>query len=473
MPNITNYSANEGFFGFFNEISKIPRGSGNTKGIADYLVDFAKKRGLEYKRDNADNVVIKKPATQGYEKRPAVIIQGHTDMVLQAESGVTKDMNKEGVELVVDGDFLCAEGTTLGADDGIAVAYALALLDSKDIPHPAIEAVFTSDEEIGLLGAAALDCSDLKGKIMINIDSDVEGVFTVGCAGGRRVDITLPVERTDVSGDKYTLIIDGLLGGHSGVEIDKGRTNAAKRIADYLSALGNIRLISLDSGVADNAIPPSATAEFIADTDISDLSAAIEEIKKSVPEGAERENTTLVKSGVADAALTSKDTGKLISLISELPSGIIAMSADIEGQVETSLNLGILRLEESHASISFSLRSSKENEKQALADRVAKIAGSYGAEISEHGDYPGWDYKKDSHLREVMCKVYSEMYGKDAEVITIHAGLECGIFSDKIEGLDCVSAGPDAFDIHTPKERLSISSAIRFWEYLIKVLENI
>lgn len=473
MLDLTKHKEAEAFLSFFAEISKIPRGSGNTKGIADHLASFARSRNLEFYRDEADNVVIKKPATKGYENRPTVMIQGHTDMVLQAASGVTKDMDNEGVELVIDGDFLRAEGTTLGADDGIAVAYALAILDSRDIPHPDIEAIFTSDEEIGLIGATALDCSELKGKTMINIDSDIEGVFTVGCAGGRRVDIKLPVERADVSGNKYTLIIDGLLGGHSGVEIDKGRTNATKRIAEYLAALGDIRLVSLSGGVADNAIPPSATAEFISDKCPDAISEIIDGLKEALPENAEHETVTLIKSGECDSALTAKSTDSLTSLICELPSGIIAMSKDIEGQVETSLNLGILRLEEGHASISFSLRSSKEKEKQALADRVASIAGSYGAEISEHGDYPGWEFKKDSHLREVMCKVYGETYGKDAEVITIHAGLECGIFSDKIEGLDCVSAGPDAFDIHTPKERLSISSAVRFWNYLLNVLKNI
>ena len=245
MLDFTNYKEAETFLRFFAEISQIPRGSGNTKGIADYLVDFAKARGLEFYRDEADNVVIKKPATADCIGRPAFIIQGHTDMVLQAASGVTKDMDNEGVELVFDGDFLRANGTTLGADDGIAVAYALAILDSSDISHPDFEAIFTSDEETGLIGATALDCSAINGKIMINIDSDVEGVFTVGCAGGRRVDISLPVAREALSHDKYTLIIDGLLGGHSGVEIDKGRTNATKRIAEYLAALGDIRLISL------------------------------------------------------------------------------------------------------------------------------------------------------------------------------------------------------------------------------------
>lgn len=458
---------------FFAEISKIPRGSGYTGAIADYLVDFAEKRGLWHYRDKANNVIIKKPATAGLESRPTVIIQGHTDMVLAKVSSCTRDLLKEGIVLDIDGDFLHAVGTTLGADDGIAVAYALSLLDSDDIPHPAIEAVFTSDEEIGLLGADALDCSYLEGKIMINIDSDVEGVFTAGCAGGRRVDIQLSLNREPVSQDKYTLILDGLAGGHSGIEIDKGRTNAAKKIADYLSDIDGIRLVSLSSGIADNAIPAAAVAEFICDASVDDISAVLDKIKGEIPEGAERETVTLIKSGKADNAISACDTKKLISLIKALPTGIINMSADIEGQVETSLNLGILKLDDCKASLSFSLRSSKNDKKQSLAEKIEEIATSFGALVSSHGDYPGWEYKADSALRDTMCKVYKDMYEKDAEVITIHAGLECGIFSDKISGLDCISMGPDAYDIHTPDERLSISSAKRVWEYLKEVLKNI
>ena len=457
----------------FAEIAKIPRGSGNTDAIADYLVDFADKRGLWHYRDKANNVVIKKPATAGLESRPTVIIQGHTDMVLAKDSSCTRDLLNEGVILAVDGDFLHAVGTTLGADDGIAVAYALALLDSEDIPHPAIEAVFTSDEEIGLLGADALDCSCLDGRIMINIDSDVEGVFTAGCAGGRRVDIKISLTREPVSQDKYTIILDGLAGGHSGIEIDKGRTNAAKRIADYLSDIDGIRLVSLSSGIADNAIPAMAEAEFVCDASVDDISAVIDRIKGEIAEGAERETVTLIKSGKADSAITACDTKKLISLIKALPTGIINMSEDIEGQVETSLNLGILKLDDDGASLSFSLRSSKNDKKQALAEKIEEIATSFGALVSSHGDYPGWAYRADSALRDTMCTVYKEMYGKDAEVITIHAGLECGIFSDKISGLDCISMGPDAYDIHTPDERLSLSSAERVWEYLKEVLKNI
>ena len=473
MINVTQSKSAGNVFNFFDEISKIPRGSENTKKIADYLVSFAKARSLDFIRDEKDNVVIRKSATEGYESRSGIIIQGHTDMVIQKAAGVTFDMEKEGVRLIVDGDYIPADGTTRGADDGIAVAYALAILDSDDIPHPELEAVFTSDEEIGLIGATALDCKKIKGRMMINIDSDVEGVFTAGCAGGRRADITLKASATTASGDKYTLMIDGLKGGHSGVEINKGRTNAVKRLGEYLAAIPDIRLISLSGGVADNAIPPSAIAEFISSRTTSELSEIVNDVKKQLPPCAEHENITLVKAGDACSALTSESSKNLISLICELPSGVIAMSEDIKGQVETSLNLGIANLSDGVMTLSFSLRSAKGAEKEKLSERVKEIAKKHGASISEHGDYPAWEYRKDSPLRDTMCRVYKEMYGKDAEVITIHAGLECGIFSDKIEGLDCISMGPDAHDIHTPDERLSISSTVRVWEYLLEVLKNI
>ncbi len=461
------------FFGFFEEISKIPRGSGNTKPIADWLSEFARARGLEYFRDGADNVIIRKPAVPGYENRPAIIFQGHTDMVLGSESGDLSSLEENGVKIIYEGDLIRADGTTLGADDGVAVAYALAILDSDDIPHPDFEAVFTSDEEIGLLGGTALDGNNIHGRMMINIDSDIEGIFTAGCAGGRRVDITLPVSYENAKGKRYTLTVDGLFGGHSGIDINKGRTNATKRLAEYLSALGDIRLISLFGGVADNAIPASATAEFISEGPTSELSSVIDNIKASLPEDSEKESVTLAKAGEAELALSIEDTKKLISLICELPSGVIKMSRDIEGQVETSLNLGIAKLDKDSLSISFSLRSAVGAEKERLSDRVSDIAKKYGASVSTHGDYPAWEYRKDSPLRDTMCKVFKDMYGKEPEVVTIHAGLECGIFSDKLSGLDCVSIGPDAYDIHTPKERLSKSSAIRVWEYLLEVLKNI
>lgn len=472
MIDLKNSSA-AAVFDYFAEISEIPRGSGNTKPIADYLVKFAKDRSLEFYRDETDNVIIKKPEAKGFEDRPAVILQGHTDMVLQKAVGVTRDMEKNGVKIILDGDFIKADGTTLGADDGIAVAYALALLDSTDIPHPAIEAVFTSDEETGLVGAEALDCSYLSGKVMINLDSDEEGVFIAGCAGGRRIDISLPLTYEKTKAKKYTLIIDGLLGGHSGIMINEGRTNAIKRIAEYLSAFKDVKLINISGGVADNAIPPSAAAEFVSSLSLDALSDIADKIKRKLPECAEKETVTLALAGEADSVLTEECTKNLLSLINSIPYGVISMSHEALGMVETSINLGVIALCDGLAGVTTSLRSSKDSEKEALAGKIKEIASLHGAGINEHGDYPGWDFKKDSHLRETMCKIYRDMYGEEAKVITIHAGLECGLFSKKIEGLDCISMGPTAHDIHTPAERLSVSSTERVWEYLKAVLKNI
>lgn len=460
-------------FHFFSEISKIPRGSGNTEAIADYLIQFAKDKNLDYYRDGFNNVIIKKPGTEGYENKSAIIIQGHTDMVLQKADGVTADMEKNGVNLFLDGDFIKAEGTTLGADDGIAVAYALALLDSSDIPHPPLEAVYTSDEEIGLIGAEALDCSHLTGKMMINLDSDEEGVFIAGCAGGRRIDISLPILYEQTDEKKYTLIVDGLLGGHSGIMINKRRTNAVKRLSEYLYAFGDIRLIRISGGVADNAIPSSATAEFVSSLSLNELSEIADRLKKSLNESSEKENITLALAGKADRVMTAETTKRVISLIKDIPYGVIKMSNEIPGMVETSVNLGIISTGDTHITITTALRSSKDDEKERLALSIKETCKLYGASINEHGDYPGWEYKKDSHLRDIMCEIYRNMYNKDAEVITIHAGLERGLFSKKIDGLDCISMGPQAHDIHTPDERLSVSSTERVWEYLKEVLKNI
>ncbi len=465
-------SSAESVFRFFGEISKIPRGSGNTKNIADYLVRFANERGLSVHRDKADNVIIKKPATPGFENSTTLILQGHTDMVLGSADGNT-DNFLSGVKIIVDGDFIRADGTTLGADNGIAVAYMLALLDSEDIHHPALEAVFTSDEEIGLIGAEALDGSMLSGKVMINLDSDEEGVFTAGCAGGRRIDITLPIEYKTEKNKKYKFILDGLLGGHSGVMINEGRTNAIKRICEYLSAFGNINLVNLSGGVADNAIPASAEAEFVSSLSIKELSDIVKKVKDALPEAAERENVALIESEAGDKIITRESTENLLALISAIPFGALKMSDDIPDMVETSANIGIINVTNGNANVSISIRSSKDEEKEALANKIKDTAKSCYASASEHSDYPGWEYKKESRLRDTLCKTYRNMYGKEAAVITIHAGLECSIFAKKVEGLDCISLGPTALDIHTPDERLSISSTERVWDFLKETLKNI
>ncbi len=472
MINFPDLGSAKSVFDFFVDFSKVPRGSTHTSAIAEYLVDFARARGLEHRRDEHDNVIIKKPATSGLENRPTVVLQGHTDMVLAENDECNINLLTDGLKLYVDGDFLRARGTTLGGDDGVAMAYALALLDSKDIPHPAIEAVFTSDEEIGLLGAVGLDTSDLKGRVMFNIDSDAEGIFTVGCAGGMRVDIKLPVSRSVESKVGYKLTVSGFKGGHSGVEIDKGRRNAIKALAEGLALVNDISIVKMGGGNADNAIPRSAECVFVTDADISNIN--FEHVLKEKYGDIEEDMAVALERLEGEFVGCSKESSaKAISLINECPSGVIRMMEDIEGLVETSLNLGILAMSDDAMEISFSVRSAVGAEKEKLANRLLEIAEAHRASFGRHGEYPAWEYRKESHLRDTMCQVYRDMYGKDPVVMTIHAGLECGIFSDKMDGLDCVSIGPDNFDIHTTEERLSISSTIRVWEYLVEVLKRI
>ena len=474
MIDFSDHKNAEAVFGYFLEISKIPHGSGNTSHIANYLESFASDRGLEYFRDGANNVVIKKPATAGLESRPTVILQGHTDMVAEKLPTSDKNMETEGLEVYRDGDFLRAVGTTLGGDDGVAVAYALALLDSTDIPHPAIEALFTSDEEIGLIGAGALDTSMLDGKIMINIDSDDEGIFTVGCAGGVRNDVALPVSSAPSGDKKYKLTVSGLLGGHSGVEIDRGRANAIKLLATTVCDMENVRIASICGGNADNAIPRECTAYFTTSDDAESwVNLARAACAKAYSETDPDVAFTLEETDFDFEPLDKDSTDKLLSIINDTPSGVIAMSREIEGLPESSQNIGIVKIENGVFRMTVSVRSAKSAKKAELAASIKSTAEKYGADYSSRGDYPAWEYKPDSRLRDVACKVFSDMYGKDASVITIHAGLECGIFSDKIEGLDCLSLGPDNYDIHTTEEHLSISSTARVWEFLLNVLKEI
>lgn len=473
MLNFDKYGKAATALRFFEEFSKIPHGSGNVGAITDYIVDFAKARGLFYTRDSANNVLIRKSATPGYENRPTVIFQGHTDMVAVKTADTDIDMEKDGLDLYIDGDFLRARGTSLGGDDGVAIAYALAILDSDSIQHPEFEAIFTSDEETGLEGAAAMDCSSVKGRYLINIDSDCEGIFTVGCAGGIRVDACFPTKRSAYGAYAYKLKLDGLLGGHSGTEIGKGRLNAIKELNTAISQIPGARLVSFTGGTFDNVIPCSAEAVIRTEKEIDNSGAFsaefIEARRQSEP------NITFEIAELCDTAtpLDESCNEKFISAINSTPTGVVAMSSDIPGLVETSLNLGTLQVTEDAVRVTYSIRSSKEKDKSELEGHITRILSSFGAEVSSRNGYPAWEYKRDSYLREHMCKVYRELYGKDAEVITIHAGLECGLFSNKIEGLECVSVGPDNYDIHTTEERLSLSSFERVYEYLTEVLKTI
>lgn len=464
-------------FEYFETISDIPRGSGKTEKISDYCENFAKEKGLDYCRDEAGNVIIFKKGSEGRENEQPVILQGHLDMVCEKENDCNIDFETDGLSLAVDGDFVYAEGTTLGGDDGIAVAMCLALLDSDDISHPPIEAVFTVDEEIGMLGADALDTSVLKGKRMINIDSENEGVLWVSCAGGARIDIELPVKREAAGGNCFEITVGGLHGGHSGAEIHVGYANASVlmgRLLAKLSEKTNLSLVSVDGGTKDNAITRECVAVIRADEDISGCSAEIEaEFKK---EFCETDPDLFVGVKSVDRnydAMSADSTNAVISMLNELPYGVMAMSKEIDGLVETSLNLGTLDTNADIVHFGYSVRSSKNDDREALLDRLVAIADKYSASNEITGRYPGWAFVKDSALQKVMAETYKEMYGRDMQVTAIHAGLECGLFCGKISGLDCVSLGPDLYDIHTPSERMSISSAKRVWEYLLAVLANL
>jgi dipeptidase D len=383
-------------------------------------------------------------------------------------------MTKDSIEIYRDGDFLKARGTSLGGDDGVAVAYALAILDSNDIEHPAIEALFTSDEEIGLLGAAAFDTSRLQGKTLVNLDSDEEGIFTVGCAGGVRTDCNLKVERECFEAKKYAITVGGLLGGHSGAEIHTGRGNAIKLLGEILAELGDIRIADIFGGSADNAIPREATAYIATNADIATVISEKDNELGARYAGIDDGVKVTAEPIAFDAIPLTKDsTNAVIALISAIKTGVMAMSGDIEGLVESSENIGIIKLSENTLKLTTSVRSSVDAEKEKLASAIKASAENIGAAFSTRGDYPGWAFKKDSHLRDICCAVYRELYGKDAKVVTIHAGLECGIFSGKIEGLDCVSLGPNGYDIHTTEERLSISSTARVFDFLKAILAKI
>lgn len=471
----------ERVFYYFEELAKIPHGSRNTKEISDYLVQFANDHELFSIQDEMNNVIIIKEASSGYENAAPVIIQGHMDMVCEKENGCTIDFTKDGLDLYIDGDFLKARGTTLGGDDGIAVAYALALLEASDIPHPRLEVIVTVDEEIGMLGAAEIDLSMLKGRMMLNIDSDEEGIFICGCAGGMSVHTCIPVTRTRQSGTKFTITVNGLSGGHSGVEIDKEHGNADIIMGRVLKCIFNetpFGILSLEGGMKDNAIPRECTAEILLSDDKKE---AVYEIVKQMDTILKKElvssdsgvTVSCTPDGSTEGdALDFSSVNRVIYYLRTVPNGILHMSQQMNGQVETSLNLGIMKLTEDALTTVTSVRSSVSTRKAEVYDKVAAIVEMLGGTAEATGDYPAWEYKQDSALRPTVEKVYEKLFHKKPVFETIHAGLECGLISEKIEDLDCVSFGPANYDIHTPKERLSISSTGRIWDFLTEFLRE-
>lgn len=465
-------------FGYFEKLCSIPHGSGNTKKISDYLVSFAKEHGLAYIQDELNNVLIFQDGTPGYEDHEPVILQGHMDMVCEKSADSPIDFAVDGLDVTHDDTCVFANGTTLGGDDGIAVAYCLALLSDPSIPHPPLEVIFTVDEETGMYGADGVDLSMLKGKKMINIDSEEEGVFTVSCAGGARAGITLPLSRHAVYGPCIKLTVDGLVGGHSGVEIDKNRANANKVMGMFLDEIKKrmpLCLTAIGGGSKDNAITRTCTASLVAMgmelEQINDIAASLQEkIRKEYAEP-----NAVVSADNIDAlggnALSTQDTDKIIGLLCSAPNGVQAMCADMPDLVQTSLNMGIVNMNTDRFTMTFSVRSSVDQQKRELLKKLEDLAALYGAEFSSTGDYPAWEYRADSVLRDTMVAQYRDMFGKAPQVVSIHAGLECGLFGRKIPDLDAVSIGPQMHDIHTNRERLEIESTRRMWEFLLAVLK--
>ncbi len=507
-----------GVFRFFEEISRIPRGSGNEKQISDYLKKFAGDRGLTCIQDASHNIIIIKEAAPGYEQEAPYILQGHMDMVTVKKPDCEIDMKKDPLRLCIRDGRVCAEGTSLGGDDGIAVAYILALLDAQDIRHPRLEMVVTTEEETGLTGAKNIDLSMLRGRQLINLDNEEEGVIITSCAGGARVDVQIPLQWEPIMAEGTRILeikVQGLQGGHSGSEIDKGRGNANCLLGRILMAAAEgstVRLAALQGGQADNAIPRESSAVLVVMEEekeqvLDRIGRERDEIKEELQD-TDRDfcvlcmeigsDKNLLQENRADNSgnnkfdtektekmgelyrngrqmepkecLTPICTEQALSCLTSLPDGIIAMSDDVKGLVQTSLNLGIMVLDREMLQLGYAVRSSIDQEKEELCERMKEIARKTGASVQVRSAYPGWAYRKESPLRDRLSVVYERMYGRKPQLQAIHAGLECGLLAAKIPGLDCVSIGPDMSDVHTTEESLSIDSVGRVWEYLLQVL---
>lgn len=466
-------------FSYFETICGIPHGSGNTGPIADYLVKFAQDRGLAWYRDAANNVVLTKPASPGYEAANTVILQAHTDMVCEKAPGVEFDFAKDAIRPIVEGDTLRADGTTLGADNGISVAMILALLDDAELKHPKIEALLTTDEETGMVGAFAFDCSHLTGHKFINLDSEYEGVLMCSCAGGANAYSTIPVQREESALQLVELTVSGLASGHSGVEIDKGRANANVLMGRLLGTLGeklSYQLVKLEGGSRETAIAATAAAVIGVAEGCADTAAEIAESCGAVfakeYAAAEPGLTVIAKTLPSEtvSALTAESTALVTRVLLALPDGVQAMSVDMPGLVQTSLNFGILKLRETELYCANTVRSSMTTQKLWILNKVRAVAELAGGTTEITGSYPGWSYNPHSVVKDTILAVYKDLFGKEATVEAVHAGIECGLFADSIPDLDCVSIGPDMGDVHTPKEHLSISSTARTYALLKEVL---
>lgn len=471
----------ENVFHFFEEISQIPHGTGNTGRISDYLKAFAQERGLFCVQDTVGNIVIIREAAPEYEDETPYILQAHMDMVAVSAPGYEIDMSRDPLRLKIEDGKIYAEGTSLGGDDGVGMAYCMALL-AAEISMPRLEVIITVDEETGMEGATVIDLSMLRGNRMINLDQEEEGVFITSCAGGARVEVDIPLtrEKTETGMVQLSLSIAGLLGGHSGIEIHKGRGNANWLLGSILCGLSlryDVRLVHMKGGLADNAIPREAESVIlIRESDREEILSYLETEEAKIKESLKDTDSGFVlkkdchNGKVSASCCTRESTANALSCLCKLPNGVIAMSEDVEGLVETSLNLGVLSLEEESLHLQYATRSSVDQAKEELCRHMKQTAERAGASVKVGSSYPGWAYRKESPLREKMVQIYERMYGKKPVLEAIHAGLECGILAGKIDDLDCVSIGPDLENVHTAQERMSIDSVGRVWTYLLEVL---
>lgn len=477
-----NVLSSERVFELFESLAAVPRGSGNRKGIADHVERFANEHGLRCVHDEAHNVIVYKNGSAGREDEAPVILQGHLDMVCQKTADNPIDFERDGIEVYVDGDELRARGTTLGADNGIAAAMILTILESDALSHPPIEAVFTADEEIGMLGAWALDMGLLNGRRMINLDAEEDDTLTVSCAGGSDLVLTVDLEREPTEGTLITVSLHGLRGGHSGVEIDKGRINADKLMGKLLIRLvdDGIRLVSVDGGDKGNAIPNACTAVVCVDGyDPAQVATEIEQWLCDEKETfAEREPQFTFDITVSDeeetvSAMSDSEATFVCALLAVVPDGVVQMSREIEGLAETSLNLGILKTEEDRVVLHHTLRSNKQAGLDLLESTVINAVRGVADGVETFGHYPPWEFKANSPLQQTFIDCYKAQYGKEPKVEAIHAGLECAVFASRLEGLDCIACGPSMRDVHTVDEALNIPSTKQTFALLLTILESL
>ena len=467
-------------FKWFYEISQVPRGSGNERAISDFLVKFAKDRNLEVHQDKAMNVIIKKPGTAGYEKSPTVIIQGHMDMVCEKEASSNHDFLKDPIKFVVKGEMLYADKTTLGGDDGIAVAYALTVLDSKDIPHPPLEVLITTEEETGMGGAMALTDEHLQGTRLLNIDSEEEGVFLVSCAGGANIHVLFDIKKEAAKGKFLKITVGGLLGGHSGIEINKQRANSIKllgRILYNIKQNEKINIVEISGGSKHNAIAKDAYAVIAAEN-----TEAVLKIVEKMAADFKGEYRAVDKLLTVTANETQNSSGQmftkeltlnLIDFMASIPNGVQYMSMEIPGLVQTSLNNGVLEELDGKIKFTTSVRSSVKSALDEIVDVLRIQAERCGAEFKKASEYPAWEYSPDSPVRDAAVNVYKKLNNKEPLITAIHAGLECGLLKKTLPKVDAISFGPNLYDVHTPNEHMEIASVERVWKFLLAYLAEL